>query len=91
MRLLRTTYSSAALLVRTSVTKNICAQCSRPYIAKRLNSTAEKTLDPKITTIVDSISNLTLLETADLVSALKVKKQKHFSIKLYALCVKIKK
>ena len=40
-------------------------------IARRHNST-EAAVDPKISTIVDQISQLTLLETASLVSSLKV-------------------
>lgn len=39
-------------------------------MAARYNSTAA--VDPKISTIVDQIAGLTLLETADLVSLLKV-------------------
>ncbi|KAL1893162.1 54S ribosomal protein L12, mitochondrial [Sporothrix stenoceras] len=41
-------------------------------IARRHNST-EAAVDPKITTIVDQISQLTLLETASLVSSLKTR------------------
>ena len=40
-------------------------------VPRRFNST-EASTDPKITQIVDQISQLTLLETADLVSTLKV-------------------
>ncbi|CAK7567034.1 MAG: 54S ribosomal protein L12, mitochondrial [Sporothrix epigloea] len=41
-------------------------------MSRRYNST-EATLDPKISTIVDQISQLTLLETASLVSTLKTR------------------
>jgi len=37
---------------------------------------SSKDVDPKIVSIVDQISGLTLLQTADLVSLLKVKKKK---------------
>lgn len=39
--------------------------------AARLNSTAQQPVDPKISTIVDQISKLTLLETASLITELK--------------------
>jgi len=41
-----------------------------PVMNRRCNSTA--TTDPKIASIVDQISGLTLLQTAELVSSLKV-------------------
>jgi hypothetical protein len=51
--------------------------CSTPLSARRWNSTeadaAVAPTNPKIATIVDQVSQLTLLETADLVSALKVR------------------
>lgn len=40
--------------------------------ARRYNSTEAAAASPKISGIVDQISQLTLLETADLVSSLKV-------------------
>ncbi|KAL2754627.1 hypothetical protein ACRALDRAFT_1070363 [Sodiomyces alcalophilus JCM 7366] len=48
-------------------------QTRTPASARRYNSTeaAPAAADPKIETIVDQISKLTLLETADLVSTLK--------------------
>lgn len=39
---------------------------------RRFNSTEAAATNPKIAEIVDQISQLTLLETADLVSSLKV-------------------
>lgn len=50
-------------------------QCQRRAPARRRESTAaasSSSTNPKISTIVDQISQLTLLETADLVSNLKV-------------------
>ncbi|KAL8913075.1 MAG: hypothetical protein Q9171_002055 [Xanthocarpia ochracea] len=44
-----------------------------PQIIRRYESTVTAPTDPKIATIVDQISQLTLLETADLVSNLKSK------------------
>lgn len=43
-------------------------------MTRRYNSTEAAAVSPKISTIVDQISQLTLLETADLVSNLKVRK-----------------
>lgn len=62
----------------------VCARVARPSVARvsasrlqqarRWQSTeaAAAPTNPKIATIVDQISQLTLLETADLVSTLKV-------------------
>jgi hypothetical protein len=44
-------------------------------IQRRWQSDAAAPTNPKIATIVDQISQLTLLETADLVSTLKVRRQ----------------
>ncbi len=44
--------------------------------ARRYNST-DAAVNPKISTIVDQISQLTLLETADLVASLKVRQPHH--------------
>ncbi|KAG8531435.1 uncharacterized protein KY384_003064 [Bacidia gigantensis] len=59
--------------------KRIClaaratTQLERRAPSRRWESTtAEAPIDPKISTIVDQISQLTLLETADLVSNLKI-------------------
>jgi large subunit ribosomal protein L7/L12 len=50
----------------------ITSLCVAPqHVARRHNST-EAAVDPKVATIVDQISQLTLLETASLVSSLKV-------------------
>jgi large subunit ribosomal protein L7/L12 len=48
-------------------------------MTRRYNSTeaAPAATNPKISAIVDQISQLTLLETADLVSSLKVRKINH--------------
>jgi hypothetical protein len=45
-------------------------------IQRRWQSDAAASTNPKIATIVDQISQLTLLETADLVSTLKVRRQR---------------
>jgi len=45
---------------------------SRQTLSRRWQSTEAASSNPKISTIVDQISQLTLLETADLVSTLKV-------------------
>lgn len=47
---------------------------------RRYNSTEAAATNPKITEIVDQISQLSLLETADLVSSLKVGDGLHGSI-----------
>ncbi|KAI1505403.1 ClpS-like protein [Biscogniauxia marginata] len=60
----RTLRSSASFRASTSVLQNTTS------IQKRHNST-EAATSPKISGIVDQISQLTLLETADLVSSLK--------------------
>lgn len=44
-------------------------------MTRRYNSTDAAAASPKISAIVDQISQLTLLETADLVASLKVRKQ----------------
>ncbi|KAI4250597.1 MAG: hypothetical protein L6R40_000197 [Gallowayella cf. fulva] len=50
-----------------------CVYQRRTPSTRRYESTAAAPTNPKITTIVDQISQLTLLETADLVSTLKSK------------------
>jgi large subunit ribosomal protein L7/L12 len=42
-------------------------------MSRRYNSTDAASANPKIAAIVDQISQLTLLETADLVASLKVR------------------
>ncbi|RDL37383.1 Uncharacterized protein BP5553_04816 [Venustampulla echinocandica] len=62
----RTLLSSSSLRVST-----VClAQRRNPTSSKRWSST-EAAVNPKISGIVDQISQLTLLETADLVTSLK--------------------
>lgn len=65
---------SCARQLRASSAPRVSAQMIRSSAAsRRFNSTeAAATPNPKIDTIVDQISKLTLLETADLVSSLKV-------------------
>ena len=66
-----------ARVARASSTASVVKASALPA-ARRWNSTAPT--DPKIATIVDQISQLTLLQTAELVSSLKVckkKKKKH--------------
>ncbi|KAK9379599.1 mitochondrial 54S ribosomal protein bL12m [Kockiozyma suomiensis] len=60
-------------LVRSTLRTASRAVASRSSVsmAARYNSTAA--VDPKISTIVDQIAGLTLLETADLVSLLKTR------------------
>ena len=57
--------------LRASATVRVSSSFLQHSISRRHNST-EAAADPKIATIVDQISQLTLLETADLVSSLKV-------------------
>lgn len=64
-RQLRATASS------TSV-RAVSAPALQQRIARRHNSTEAAAASPKISGIVDQISQLTLLETADLVASLKV-------------------
>lgn len=45
-------------------------------MTRRYNSTDAAAANPKISAIVDQISTLTLLETADLVASLKVRKRR---------------
>lgn len=56
--------------------RSLAIQCQnhpRRALRRYESTTASPTTNPKITTIVDQISQLTLLETADLVSNLKVR------------------
>ncbi|KAL9003327.1 MAG: hypothetical protein Q9188_003803 [Gyalolechia gomerana] len=56
--------------------RSLAIQCQnhpRRALRRHESTTASPTTNPKITTIVDQISQLTLLETADLVSNLKSK------------------
>lgn len=48
--------------------------------SRRWNSTDAAPANPKIEAIVDQISQLTLLETADLVSSLKVSEDNHLAL-----------
>ena len=59
--------SQSLSLVRAT---SLSAQNRTP--TRRWQSTEAAPVNPKIATIVDQISQLTLLETADLVSSLKV-------------------
>ena len=60
-------------LQRPSISRNTGAALHRHATSRRWQSTeAEATSNPKIVGIVDQISQLTLLETADLISSLKV-------------------
>jgi large subunit ribosomal protein L7/L12 len=62
-------------LVRSSVRISSTTYLSQRTPSRRWNSTeaqAAAPANPKITQIVDQISQLTLLETADLVASLKV-------------------
>ncbi|EWC44501.1 hypothetical protein DRE_06769 [Drechslerella stenobrocha 248] len=75
----------AAPVIRRSLVRAATATvCARPFQlihrthARRWNSTAAA--NPKLTQIVDQISTLTLLETADLVGLLKEKTL--FNVKL---------
>ena len=60
-------------LAARACTRALRASSVRPAVfgARRWNSAAAST-DPKINSIVDEISGLTLLQTAELVSTLKV-------------------
>jgi large subunit ribosomal protein L7/L12 len=57
--------------LRASATIRASGFLFQHNIARRHNSTEAAATNPKIVTIVDQISQLTLLETADLVSSLK--------------------
>ena len=61
---------SCARQLRSSGSLRASGSLLRHKIARRHNST--EAVSPKIVGIVDQISQLTLLETADLVSSLKV-------------------
>lgn len=61
---------TARCAVATAAKRATFCPAAAPLIARRWQSTASS--DPKIGEIVDQISRLTLLETADLVSLLKV-------------------
>lgn len=64
---------SCARQLRSAPTARASAQFLRvSATTRRFNSTEAAATNPKIQTIVDQISQLTLLETADLVSSLKV-------------------
>lgn len=58
--------------LRASTTVRASSSLLQHSISRRYNSTEAAAANPKITGIVDQISQLTLLETADLVSSLKV-------------------
>ncbi|CAG9937644.1 hypothetical protein V2G26_013681 [Clonostachys chloroleuca] len=65
---------SCARQLRSAPTARASAQFLRvSATTRRFNSTEAAATNPKIQTIVDQISQLTLLETADLVSSLKTK------------------
>ncbi|KAB5570007.1 ribosomal protein L7/L12 C-terminal domain-containing protein [Coniochaeta sp. 2T2.1] len=57
--------------LRATTTVRASASFLQQTISRRHNSTEAAAVNPKISTIVDQISQLTLLETADLVSSLK--------------------
>ncbi|KAL9125745.1 MAG: hypothetical protein Q9217_005092 [Psora testacea] len=60
--------------IRTTLSRLAISQHERRAPSRRWESTAAApTTNPKISTIVDQISHLTLLETADLVSNLKTR------------------
>lgn len=64
---------SCARQLRSAAAPRSPAQAFRVSCAsRRYNSTEAEAVNPKIADIVDQISKLTLLETADLVSSLKV-------------------
>jgi large subunit ribosomal protein L7/L12 len=65
-RQLRATASTSASV------RAVSAPALQQRIARRHNSTEAAAASPKISGIVDQISQLTLLETADLVASLKV-------------------
>lgn len=56
----------------TSSLRSSTGALAQPRIARRYQSTEAAATNPKISGIVDQISQLTLLETADLVTSLKV-------------------
>ncbi|KAM0347093.1 hypothetical protein ACHAPU_005032 [Fusarium lateritium] len=65
---------SCARQLRSARAARAPAQLVRiPATSRRWNSTEAAPVNPKISAIVDQISQLTLLETADLVSSLKSK------------------
>lgn len=60
------------------------AQVTRVALAsRRFNSTDTASANPKVIEIIDRISQLTLLETADLVSGLKVSQSARRPLSLY--------
>lgn len=63
---------SCARQLRSARAARAPAQLVRIPATSRWNSTEAAPVNPKIEAIVDQISQLTLLETADLVSSLKV-------------------
>jgi large subunit ribosomal protein L7/L12 len=64
---------SCARQLRSARAARAPAQLVRiPATSRRWNSTEAAPVNPKVEAIVDQISQLTLLETADLVSSLKV-------------------
>jgi large subunit ribosomal protein L7/L12 len=64
---------TCARQLRSSSSARATAQSFRvAATTRRFNSTDAAPVSPKIAGIVDQISQLTLLETADLVSSLKV-------------------
>ncbi|CAG9972099.1 unnamed protein product [Clonostachys byssicola] len=70
----RNAAQSCARQLRSAPTARASAQFLRvSATTRRFNSTEAAATNPKIQTIVDQISQLTLLETADLVSSLKTK------------------
>ncbi|KND94922.1 54S ribosomal protein L12, mitochondrial [Tolypocladium ophioglossoides CBS 100239] len=64
---------SCARQLRSASSARASAQTLRVASSRRFNSTDASAANPKIAEIVDQISQLTLLETADLVSSLKSK------------------
>lgn len=64
---------TCARQLRSAPSTRVSAQMVRASATtRRCNSTEAAPANPKIDNIVDQISQLTLLETADLVSTLKV-------------------
>lgn len=58
--------------LRTSSSIRVSASLLQQWASQRRHNTTDAAANPKIVGIVDQISQLTLLETADLVSSLKV-------------------
>ncbi|KAL7267554.1 54S ribosomal protein L12, mitochondrial [Rhizina undulata] len=65
----RTIFRAAA----ASANRRVVPTTAAVVVGRRCNSTAAAAPNPKISSIVDQISTLTLLETADLVSLLKTR------------------